>query len=59
MTPSPGINYNFVAGAYLVCSLILGVLVTLDKVMFSVQFIPVYSLAFKPSSFELPGYRML
>lgn len=32
MTPSPGINYNFVAGAYLVCSVIFGVLLCLDKV---------------------------
>lgn len=32
MTPSPGINYNFVAGSYLVCSLILVVLLVLDKV---------------------------
>lgn len=32
MTPSPGINYNFVAGSYLVCSLILVVLLALDKV---------------------------
>lgn len=32
MTPSPGINYNFVAGAYLVCSVIFGVLLALDKV---------------------------
>lgn len=32
MTPSPGINYNFVAGAYLVCSIIFGVLLALDKV---------------------------
>lgn len=31
-TPSPGINYNFVAGAYLACSLILVVLLALDKV---------------------------
>lgn len=32
MTPSPGINYNFVAGAYLVCSFIFMVLLALDKV---------------------------
>lgn len=32
LSPSPGINYNFVAGAYLVCSLMLGVLFALDKV---------------------------
>ncbi|CAN0232094.1 unnamed protein product, partial [Ectocarpus sp. 6 AP-2014] len=31
MTPSPGINYNFVAGSYLLCSLILVVLLALDK----------------------------
>lgn len=31
-TPSPGINYNFVSGAYLVCSVILVVLLALDKV---------------------------
>eukprot|EP00903_Cladosiphon_okamuranus_P014810 g13716.t1 len=31
MTPSLGINYNFVAGAYLVCSVIFGVLLCLDK----------------------------
>lgn len=32
MSPSPGINYNFIVGAYFVCTLILGVLFTLDKV---------------------------
>lgn len=37
MSPSTGINYNFVAGAYLVCSLILGVLFTLDKVSWVLQ----------------------
>lgn len=30
--PSPGINYNFVAGAYFVCSLILGILLASEKV---------------------------
>ncbi|CAN0219596.1 unnamed protein product, partial [Ascophyllum nodosum] len=32
MSPSPGINYNFVVGAYAVGTLILGLLFTLDKV---------------------------
>lgn len=31
-SPITGINYNFVAGAYLICSVILGVLLVLDKV---------------------------
>lgn len=31
-TPSPGINYNFVVISYLVCSLILVLLLALDKV---------------------------
>ena len=35
-TPSPGINYNFVSGAYLVCSVILAVLLALDKVISTV-----------------------